>query len=60
MTYYQVEFRTGAAVEREPKRFRTEEKAQKHARKVLGIADGGSLESRATILPVSKNPAEMA
>jgi len=54
MTYYQVEFRTEAAVQRETKRFRTEEKAQKHARKVLGIVDGGSLESWATILPVRK------
>ncbi len=55
MTYYQVEFRTQAAGQREPKRFRTEEKAKKHARKVLGIADDGSLESRATILPVSSD-----
>ena len=54
MTYYQVEFRTDGAGELEPKRFRTEEKAKKHARKVLGIAEDGSLESRATILPVSK------
>ena len=55
MTYYQVEFRTETASRLEPKRFRSEEKAKKHAMKVLGIADGGSLESRATILPVSKN-----
>jgi len=55
MTYYQVNFRTEAANQPEPKRFRTEEKAKKHARKVLGIAEDGSLESRATILPVSKN-----
>ncbi len=54
MTYYQVEFQTEAASRKEPKRFRTEEKAKKHARKVLGIADDGSLESRATILPVSR------
>ena len=59
MTYYQVEFRTEAAVRREPRRFRTEEKAKKHARKVLAIADNGSLESRATILPVSKNRAAL-
>jgi hypothetical protein len=55
MTYYQVEFRTDAASQREPKRFRTEEKAKKHARKVLGIADDGNIESRATIVPVSKS-----
>jgi len=59
MTYYQVEFRTEATVQREPKRFRTEEKAERHARKVLGIAEGGSLESQATILPVSKNRAAL-
>jgi hypothetical protein len=53
--YYQVEFRTETASRREPKRFRTEEKAKKHARKVLGIADGDSLESQATILPVTRN-----
>ena len=55
MTYYQVEFRTEGAVQRETKRFRTEEKAKKHARKVQDIAGDGSLESKATILPVSKN-----
>jgi len=55
MTYYQVEFQTAAASGLEPKRFRTEEKAKKHAMKVLGIADGGSLEAQATILPVRRN-----
>jgi hypothetical protein len=55
MTYYQVEFRTEAAGGLEPKRFRTEEKAKKHAMKVLGIADGGSLNAHATILPVRRN-----
>lgn len=59
MTYYQVEFRTEAAGQLEPKRFRTEEKAKKHAKKVLGIADDGSLESRATILPVDRNRAPL-
>ena len=53
MTYYQVEFPTGTASQAVPKRFRTEEKAKKHARKVLGIADDSGLDSRATILPVS-------
>ena len=55
MTYYQVEFAAAAAGRRRPKRFRTEEMAKKHARRILGIAEAGSLESRATILPVSKN-----
>ncbi len=55
MTYYQVEFAAGTSSPREPKRFRTEEKAKKHAMKVLGVADDSSLESRATILPVSRS-----
>jgi hypothetical protein len=59
MTYYQVEFRTEAAATREPKRFRTEEKAMKHARKVLGMAEDGNLELRATILPVSSDRAPL-
>lgn len=55
MTYYQVEFPAGTSIPREPKRFRTEEKAKKHAKKVLGIVDDSGLESRATILPVSRS-----
>ncbi len=55
MTYYQVEFPAGTAQGREPKRFRTEEKAKKHAMKVLGIADDSGLQSRAIILPVSSS-----
>ena len=53
MTYYRVEFLTGSNTPRQPKRFRTAEKAKQHARKVLGIRDEGSLASKATILPVS-------
>jgi hypothetical protein len=53
MTYYRVEFLTGAPKPRQPKRFRTEEKAKQHAKRVLGITDEGSLASRATIVPVS-------
>ena len=54
MTYYQVEFPAGSATARPPKRFRTEEKAKKHAKRVLGLSDETSLESKATILPVSR------
>lgn len=54
MTYYQVEFATKSAGQPSPKRFRTEEKAKKHARKVLGIAEGGGLGSSVTILPVDR------
>jgi hypothetical protein len=53
MTYYRVEFLTASSTPRQPKRFRTEEKAKQHARKVLGIKDESSLASKANILPVS-------
>jgi len=55
MTYYQVEFQAGSSTRLEPKRFRTEEKAKKHAMKVLGVADDSNLQSHAIILPVSRN-----
>jgi hypothetical protein len=54
MTYYKVEFLTGSTTPRQPKRFRTEEKAKQHAKKVLGITDESGLASKATILPVSR------
>jgi hypothetical protein len=59
MTYYQVEFQAGPSSRLVPKRFRTEEKAKNHAKKVLGIADDSGLESRATILPVSSSRTEL-
>ena len=54
MTYYRVEFLTGSNTPHQPKRFRTEEKAKQHAKKVLGIAEDSSLESRAHIVPVTR------
>jgi hypothetical protein len=55
MTYYRVEFLTESATTRQPKRFRTEEKAKKHAKRVLGLTDESSLASKATILPVNRD-----
>jgi hypothetical protein len=55
MTYYRVEFLTESATTRQPKRFRTEEKAKKHAQRVLGLTDESSLASKATILPVNRS-----
>ncbi|MGC2112182.1 MAG: hypothetical protein WA655_21870 [Candidatus Korobacteraceae bacterium] len=55
MTYYQVEFQVGSSSRLEPKRFITEEKAKKHAKKVLGIGDDGSLDTRASIVPVNRS-----
>jgi hypothetical protein len=59
MTYYQVEFLTGKNPPYRPKRFRTEEKAKQHARKVLGISDESGLASKATILPVSSKQMQL-
>jgi hypothetical protein len=55
MTYYRVEFPAGSPKPHHPKRFRTEEKAKQHARKVLGITEEGGLGSKVSILPVSRN-----
>jgi hypothetical protein len=52
MAYYQVEFQPGFSRSVEGKLFRTEEKAKKYARKVLGIDSESSLETQATIHPV--------
>ncbi len=57
MTYYQVEFQAGSAAGAAAKVFRTEEKAKKHAMKVLGISDESSLEPQATIHPVTRTRA---
>ena len=55
MTYYRVEFPVGTPKPHHPKRFRTEEKAKQHAKKVLGITDEVGLASKITILPVSRD-----
>ncbi len=55
MTYYRVEFPAGTPKPHHPKRFRTEEKAKQHARKVLGLSEEGILASTVAILPVSSN-----
>jgi len=55
VTYYRVEFLPAQLVLRPAKRFRTEEKAKKHARRVLGVADDGDLGTRVAIVAVSRN-----
>jgi hypothetical protein len=55
MTYYRVEFLTESAATRQPKKFRTEEKAKKHAKRVLGVSDESGLASKAAIVPVNRN-----
>ena len=54
MTYYRVEFLPAQPVLRPAKRFRTEEKAKRHARRVLGLANDSSLDSRVAIVAVTK------
>jgi hypothetical protein len=60
MTYYRVEFPAGTAKPSPPKRFRTEEKAKQHAKKILGITDEVGLASKVTILPVSRDEMPLA
>jgi hypothetical protein len=55
MKYYRVEFLPAQPDLRPVKRFLTEEKAKKHARRVLGVAEDGDLAARVTIVAVSKN-----
>ena len=54
MTYYRVEFLAPHSDVRPAKRFRTEEKAKNHAKRVLGVADDLGLVSRVAIVAVSK------
>ena len=59
MTYYQVQFLTGSNKDLQPKRFRTEEKAKNHARRVLGISDETGLASKTIIVPVNRSAAAL-
>jgi hypothetical protein len=57
MTYYRVEFPSISGARPVSKRFRTQEKAKKHAKKVLGIVDDRDLKSKVSISAVdSKGP----
>jgi hypothetical protein len=55
VTYYRVEFLPATPALRPAKRFRTEEKAKRHARRVLGLADDSSLASRVAIVAVARD-----
>jgi len=54
MTYYRVDFSAAGKAQRAPKRFRTEEQAKKHARKVLGISDDVDMKSKVNIVAVDR------
>jgi hypothetical protein len=59
MTYYQVEFLTESNQSLQHNRFRAEEKAKKHAKRVLGISDETGLASKAIIIPVNGSAAAL-
>ncbi len=54
MTYYRVEF-LATETDRPAKKFLTQEKARKHARRVLGLADDSGLGSKVAIIAISKD-----
>ena len=54
MTYYKVEFLATEEV-RPVKKFLTQEKAKKHARRVLGLTDDSGLVSKVAIVAISKD-----
>jgi len=54
MTFYRVEFLAAEAT-RPVKKFLTQEKARKHARRVLGLADDSGLVSKVAIVAISKD-----
>ena len=54
MTYYRVDFVAAKLVSRPAKRFITEEKAKQHARRVLGLNSDLELNSRVTVVAVSR------
>jgi len=55
VTYYRVDFVSAELISRPAKRFVSEEKARKHAKRVLGVADDTGLLSMVAIVPVSKD-----
>lgn len=55
VTYYRLEFLTPSVGLRPVKKFRTEEHAKKHAKRVLCLDDDSRLESKAVIIPVNRS-----
>ena len=55
MTYYRVDFLAAKLISRPAKRFVSEEKAKRHAMRVLGVPDDTGLLSKVAIVPVSKD-----
>jgi hypothetical protein len=55
MTYYRVEFNSAVNGTPRAKKFRTKESAKKHAKRVLGLLDDNALESRVSIVAISRD-----
>jgi hypothetical protein len=55
MTYYRVEFMSTSNGAPRAKKFRTKESAKKHARRVLGPLDDTALDSKVSIVAVSRD-----
>lgn len=55
MTYYRVDFVAAKLISRPAKRFVSEEKDKRHARRVLGVPDDTDLLSRVAIIAVTKD-----
>jgi hypothetical protein len=54
VTYFRVDFVALKLISRPAKRFVTEEKAKRHARRVLGLEDDRHLASKVTIVAVTR------
>ena len=60
MTYYRVDFITESNGSLRSRKFRTEETAKKHAKRVLALRDDSELESKVAIVAVSKGRPSVA
>jgi len=55
MTYYRVDFLAVQPILRPAKKFRTEEQAKRHAKRILGLSDDSGLVSRVAIVLIGKD-----
>jgi hypothetical protein len=55
VTYYRVDFLAVQPAVRPAKRFRTEEKAKQHAKRVLGLADDSGLVAKVAIVAITRD-----
>lgn len=54
MIYYRVDFVAAKLISRPARRFVSEEKAKRHAKRVLGVPDDTGLVSKVAIVAVTK------